>query len=983
MARVNNLTDFLTDVASAIKTKKGSSTVIPAANFDTEILALPSQGVYQTKETNITTNGNYEITPDTNYDAMDKLRLNVNVPTPQLQTKSYTFTQNTTTTLTPETNYDGFSSVDISINVPSGGSGDVKLFETEQAMQADPNPSEGDLAVVYRSEVQPCTATTHFSKAIFPETVVLDSALEDYVDLRFRPVDDSQMFDCWGMIDQSMFEMSCYGEQGEYRVQYESQDGITYTRTTFRNPEGDVTGNELDFGVEIYYEDEEMWNDVIGEFIQIGGSYFEGLYEYKTYIDKDTISIPLMSGLSNITSSSCDYNGTRSPEFDLIKIKEMARQICIDEGISSGEGGFNITYKNNHIILLTVNEGGSLSSPFDTAYNVQNESFNIYSSYNIGGSIYEYVLDLDNNTYVKNYIGQYSSVSQPPYAQYNYTLEGFMAMFVDYGDGRGYVFNAIPNDVYYIDGSNYSYSRINNAPSDYFVTISNYKIADSQLTLSSLNQLLPGVMALGRNGIVEGDGSLYENLDPAQVLQKVITMEDTQTQHREIYGEQNTNIVGPGFGTGLKPGVLKHYKTISNSNDLGMGFGRLADKSSTTYKLSEDGSKAISFGSLTTGLGATVTDVTTGSTLLEISNAQYLGYIGNKVYYSKMGYSGRSLSAKRYNYGPMTYASNKRDLQVYYLDLETLTETKIDFDMVTATSWKNIEHSILMYGEMMVYISWANTESGTRKEQVIYQVYNTSTNTLYNSVNYTKTMATSQSNNGACVCPDQNRNIYIWHFGLYNSSSSSTMYTDVYKFDYSTKVFTKILTDLVIPSGGYMGNCKGYLTNDNKLFIINSNTNRYLDLTNNTLNNMTVQFQNCSQFFVKPESFNPYSSYVSFDYDTLQYYYKNYLGFILLQPSVSGTTITLTGINCVRFSFPRLYEMAGTYTNYLDWFHRDGNKFIISKMCPYIPTDTEIKVCEECDYGESEFSAINTEINEDWSEQNVQLFKKYQLDDSV
>ena len=40
MARINNLTDFLTDVASAIKTKKGSQTDIPAANFDTEIASI-------------------------------------------------------------------------------------------------------------------------------------------------------------------------------------------------------------------------------------------------------------------------------------------------------------------------------------------------------------------------------------------------------------------------------------------------------------------------------------------------------------------------------------------------------------------------------------------------------------------------------------------------------------------------------------------------------------------------------------------------------------------------------------------------------------------------------------------------------------------------------------------------------------------------------------------------------------------------------
>ena len=37
MARTNNLTNFLTDVASAIKTKTGDSTAIPASQFDTKI----------------------------------------------------------------------------------------------------------------------------------------------------------------------------------------------------------------------------------------------------------------------------------------------------------------------------------------------------------------------------------------------------------------------------------------------------------------------------------------------------------------------------------------------------------------------------------------------------------------------------------------------------------------------------------------------------------------------------------------------------------------------------------------------------------------------------------------------------------------------------------------------------------------------------------------------------------------------------------
>lgn len=42
MARTDNLTNFLTDVSSAIKTKKGDDTPIKASNFDTEITNLPT-----------------------------------------------------------------------------------------------------------------------------------------------------------------------------------------------------------------------------------------------------------------------------------------------------------------------------------------------------------------------------------------------------------------------------------------------------------------------------------------------------------------------------------------------------------------------------------------------------------------------------------------------------------------------------------------------------------------------------------------------------------------------------------------------------------------------------------------------------------------------------------------------------------------------------------------------------------------------------
>lgn len=81
MARTNNLTNFLTDVSSAIKQKTGDNTPIPASDFDTEILSIETAGNYQSKTLNVTQNGNYNLLPDQDYDAISNVDISVNVPT--------------------------------------------------------------------------------------------------------------------------------------------------------------------------------------------------------------------------------------------------------------------------------------------------------------------------------------------------------------------------------------------------------------------------------------------------------------------------------------------------------------------------------------------------------------------------------------------------------------------------------------------------------------------------------------------------------------------------------------------------------------------------------------------------------------------------------------------------------------------------------------------------------------------------------------
>ena len=78
MAKNNNLTDFLTDVANAIRTKKGTTAKINPQNFSSEIgnfTLLKSQ----TKSVSLTSNGTTTITPDSGYNGLSKVTVTTNI----------------------------------------------------------------------------------------------------------------------------------------------------------------------------------------------------------------------------------------------------------------------------------------------------------------------------------------------------------------------------------------------------------------------------------------------------------------------------------------------------------------------------------------------------------------------------------------------------------------------------------------------------------------------------------------------------------------------------------------------------------------------------------------------------------------------------------------------------------------------------------------------------------------------------------------
>ena len=166
-------------------------------------------------------------------------------------------------------------------NISGGGAYQYNSLEN---MYADiSNRSNRDIGVVYASSQAGITETTEFQVATFPEIVVLDTALSDYVELAFQAVDESVMFDCWGQLSPDYFNMDCYTDDENIRIEYESQDGITYTRTRFMKNEEDVSGNEMDFGILIKFGNrwgEFEFNPVISKFVIAGSLVFDGIFQY-------------------------------------------------------------------------------------------------------------------------------------------------------------------------------------------------------------------------------------------------------------------------------------------------------------------------------------------------------------------------------------------------------------------------------------------------------------------------------------------------------------------------------------------------------------------------------------------------------------------------------------------------------------------------------------------------------------------------------
>lgn len=167
-------------------------------------------------------------------------------------------------------------------------SSNIKLFETQEDMQADSTAKDGDLAIIYKEKTGNMTIDTQTQYITFPETVILSEAItSNYNNCIINSINHTgKMLSI--TLTPTEFQAAGYNNLGMVGVRYTSSDGITYTRTML----GGISGggidssvmdlpNPLDFGTLIQCKTPELWNDNMGYFMQIEEN-FEGLYIYKT-----------------------------------------------------------------------------------------------------------------------------------------------------------------------------------------------------------------------------------------------------------------------------------------------------------------------------------------------------------------------------------------------------------------------------------------------------------------------------------------------------------------------------------------------------------------------------------------------------------------------------------------------------------------------------------------------------------------------------
>lgn len=598
MADITNLSNFLGDVADAIRSKKGTEDSIPAKDFDTEILAIESgvdtsdaDATEENIESGKTAYVNGLKVTGTLADAGGSADVMVSADNITVGNQRGWDCVSTTYTnsgkkihkdgwyvnqhmkfedlapalgVTADKIVSGNTILGVEGTATAGGTvttEGVKLFETEEAMHADSNAEEGDLAVVYRSEIQNMTQTSELTAASFPDTVVLPSAVSSstYGYL----MGDSYSSEYRIHLTATSFSVMDYWEY-EYICRYTSSDGITYTRNTSYE-------SAYTFSEPVTF-DSGTWTDNYGYFIQTGGNTFDGFFQYTQYGRTNLLQTILTSNLTFDTSAkTVTWNGEYGgPTFEYQPIAKLKTLIDEERPTSITTNDINRHYyfvvgeDDAPYICAIINAagtghnttGGTGVHPYvDTSGAVIGTAY--YNMSTTGMNLWAYKLNLEDGTYE-------DPVIYTPVGSDNKCYWTFKAKTINFQPN--YEYNG--HHDWYLTSLSMVYMGTGTSSTRYSTSFTGslypdgYAFAKTQLNLADVNELLPGKKAYGLNGVVNGDGSIYDNLSVDELNTRILNLENVENAMINVPNDYQSSIYALGKTRYIKVDSDNKYDDI-------------------------------------------------------------------------------------------------------------------------------------------------------------------------------------------------------------------------------------------------------------------------------------------------------------------------------------------------------------------------------------------------------------------------------------
>lgn len=330
-----------------------------------------------------------EVYPDSDYDAVKKIKVNK-------------VTSEIDSNIIPENIKKDVSILGVLGELEeSKGDTDIYKASTVEEMNSLENVKEGDICLIYSGGIYPISADSVFNNLTYSDTVVLDSEVTDFYDCMFTLEDESQgnvYGDGQAFLDMSFFEVMFFVDDGnnpiDINIRYRSDDGITYTLDEYS------TKSPADLKYNFKIQDKDRFNDIFGKFLSVEDTKFDGIYQY--VLDKDTnelswkyLNIKTTGTSTNVFSPATFYtsNGMVTSEVNREQYRQTNIFIQTDEPDTKEGLWIKMSNKDGSDYKYDIKRNdyiGFTSSPVDNSTNLfVKEDFPITLVTDPGSKLYQ------------------------------------------------------------------------------------------------------------------------------------------------------------------------------------------------------------------------------------------------------------------------------------------------------------------------------------------------------------------------------------------------------------------------------------------------------------------------------------------------------------------------------------------------------------------------------------------------------------------